>query len=173
MPATSTSDRRGFPRGAAIALTATQLGPIISAHAQSLTTPTPNSKDPERDVHECIVRSPAPATLAAQTEDTAVRPFSINTPDEALVDLRARTDATRWPDRETVTDDSQGVQLATIQSLVQYWGTEYDWRTCEARLNALPQFMTEIDGLDIHFVHVRSDRDDSFTFAQIVTMRCH
>ena len=88
--------------------------------------------------------------------DLAVRPFRIDVPEEDLVDLRRRVAATRWPDREIVTDQSQGVQLAKIQELVRYWGTDYDWRKVEAQLNALPQFVTEIDGLDIHFVHVRS-----------------
>jgi pimeloyl-ACP methyl ester carboxylesterase len=82
-------------------------------------------------------------------------------PDEALADLRHRIAATRWPDRETVPDSSQGVPLATIQALTRYWATEYDWRKCEAKLNALPQFITEIDGLDIHFIHVRSEREDA------------
>src|SRR5258707_11764706 len=90
------------------------------------------------------------------TDDNAIRPFRINVPEEALIDLRRRIAATRWPDRETVTDQSQGVQLAKIQPLVRYWGTEYDWRKAEAKLNTLPQFVTEIDGLDIQFVHVRS-----------------
>ena len=94
--------------------------------------------------------------LGAAAEDTAIRPFHINIPDEALVDLRRRLAATRWPDRETVNDRSQGVQLAKIQELVRYWGTDYDWRKAEARLNAWPQFMTTIDGVDIHFIHVRS-----------------
>ena len=99
--------------------------------------------------------------METQTHETtptryAVRPFRINVPEEALVDLRRRVLATRWPDRETVTDRSQGAQLAKIQELVRYWGTDYDWRKVEAQLNALPQFMTEIDGLDIHFLHVRS-----------------
>ena len=88
--------------------------------------------------------------------DNAVHPFRINLPEEALVDLRRRIAATRWPDQETVTDRSQGVQLATMKELVRYWETDYDWRKAEAKLNALPQFVTEIDGLDIHFVHVRS-----------------
>ena len=91
----------------------------------------------------------------------AVRPFRINVPEEALIDLSRRVAATRWPDRETVNDQSQGVQLATIQELARYWATDYDWRKCEARLNALPQFMTEIDGLDIHFIHVRSKHEDA------------
>ena len=95
----------------------------------------------------------------AATEDNPIRPFQINVPEDALVDLRRRINATRWPDRETVADESQGVQLATIQELARYWGTDYDWRKCEARLNALPQFITEIDGLDIHFIHVRSQHE--------------
>ncbi len=97
---------------------------------------------------------------AAQTrvrpEVNAIRPFRINVPEAALVDLRQRVVATRWPDQETVTDQSQGVRLAKIQNLVRYWGTDYDWRKVEAKLNALPQFVTNIDGLDIHFIHVRS-----------------
>jgi pimeloyl-ACP methyl ester carboxylesterase len=97
-----------------------------------------------------------PALACAAGQDGAIRPFRINIPDEALADLRRRVLATRWPERETVGDRSQGVQLAKLQELVRYWGTDYDWRKVEARLNALPQFMTEINGLDIHFIHVRS-----------------
>jgi pimeloyl-ACP methyl ester carboxylesterase len=89
-------------------------------------------------------------------DDNAIHPFRINVPEEAITDLRRRIAATRWPPRETVTDQSQGVQLAKIQPLVRYWGTAYDWRKVEAQLNALPQFMTKIDGLDIQFIHVRS-----------------
>jgi pimeloyl-ACP methyl ester carboxylesterase len=96
------------------------------------------------------------AAMARAAEADAVRPFRINVPEAALVDLRGRVAATRWPDRETVTDQSQGVPLAKIQALVRYWGTDYDWRKAEAKLNAWPQFVTEIDGLDIQFVHVRS-----------------
>src|SRR5688572_20714671 len=88
--------------------------------------------------------------------DTAVRPFSVRIPDEALVDLRRRIAATRWPDRETVTDQSQGIQLAKLKPLVEHWGAGYDWRKAEAKLNALPQFITALDGVDIHFIHVRS-----------------
>jgi pimeloyl-ACP methyl ester carboxylesterase len=91
----------------------------------------------------------------------AIRPFTIDIPEADLEDLRARLAATRFPEKETVEDQSQGVQLATIQALVRYWETEYDWRKCEARLNAYPQFVTEIDGLDIHFVHVRSKHEDA------------
>src|SRR5215470_11842827 len=97
-----------------------------------------------------------PAQLAAADEGDAVRPFRVNVPEDALVDLRRRIGATRWPDRETVNDQSQGVPLARFQELVRYWGTDYDWRKAEARLNALPQFMTTIDDVDIHFIHVRS-----------------
>jgi pimeloyl-ACP methyl ester carboxylesterase len=92
----------------------------------------------------------------AGSQNAEIRPFSIHIPEEALVDLRRRIIATRWPDRETVADRSQGLKLAQIQSLVQYWEREYDWRRVESKLNALPQFTTEIDGLSIHFIHVRS-----------------
>jgi len=94
-------------------------------------------------------------------DKTAVRPFHVNVPDEDLAELRRRIEATRWPEKETVKDASQGVQLATMQKLARYWSTDYDWRKCEARLNALPQFLTEIDGLDIHFIHVRSKHQDA------------
>jgi len=90
------------------------------------------------------------------SDKTAIRPFKVNFPEADLTDLRKRINATKWPDRETVADASEGVQLATIQKLARYWGTEYDWRPCEVTLNALPNFITEIDGLDIHFIHVRS-----------------
>jgi pimeloyl-ACP methyl ester carboxylesterase len=92
---------------------------------------------------------------------TAIRPFSVEVPDADLEDLRARIAATRWPERETVDDDSQGVPLEMMQALARYWRTEYDWRACEARLNALPNFVTEIDGLDIQFIHVRSKHEDA------------
>jgi pimeloyl-ACP methyl ester carboxylesterase len=96
------------------------------------------------------------AASTASAQDTSIRAFHINIPEEQLVDLRRRIAATRWPERETVDDASQGVQLATLQALVRYWGTDYDWRKAEARLNAFPQFVTTIDGVDIHFIHVRS-----------------
>ncbi len=88
--------------------------------------------------------------------NNAIRPFRVNVPEAALVDLRRRLAATRWPDKETVADQSQGAQLANLQELVRHWATEYDWRKGEAKLNAFPQFMTTIDGVDIHFIHVRS-----------------
>ena len=99
--------------------------------------------------------------LVAANPDDAIRPFRIDVPEEAIVDLRRRISATRWPDRETVTDQSQGVQLTAIQELARHWATDYDWRKVEAKLNALPQFITEIDGLDIHFVHVRSKHEQA------------
>ena len=90
-----------------------------------------------------------------------IRPFNVDVPDEALEDLRRRIAATNWPEKETVADQSQGVPLAMVKELADYWGTDYDWRKCEAKLNSLPQFMTEIDGLDIHFIHVKSDHEDA------------
>ena len=97
-----------------------------------------------------------------QADDkNAIRPFQVNVPEAELTELRRRINATKWPERELVADATQGVQLATMQALARYWGTEYDWRKVEARLNALPQFITEIDGLDIHFIHVRSQHEDA------------
>jgi pimeloyl-ACP methyl ester carboxylesterase len=94
-------------------------------------------------------------------DKNAIRPFQVNVPEAELTELRRRINATKWPDRETVTDATQGVQLATTQALARYWATEYDWRRCEAQLNAYPQFITEIDGLDIHFIHVRSKHENA------------
>jgi pimeloyl-ACP methyl ester carboxylesterase len=99
------------------------------------------------------------AKLSLAAEDASIRPFHISVPEEQLVDLRRRIAATRWPEKETVTDASQGVQLATTEKLARYWASEHDWRKVEARLNALPQFITGIDGLDIHFIHVRSKHE--------------
>src|ERR1700723_2954526 len=93
--------------------------------------------------------------------NTSIRPFHVNVPETELTELRRRINATKWPERETVTDESLGVQLATMQTLARYWATDYDWRKIEAKLNALPQFITEIDGLDIHFIHVHSKHDNA------------
>jgi pimeloyl-ACP methyl ester carboxylesterase len=101
------------------------------------------------------------AAMAQASGETSVRPFKFTASDEDLADLKRRVAATRWPDREQVRDDSQGVQLDTIQKLARYWATEYDWRKVEARLNALPNFITNIDGLDIHFIHVRSKHENA------------
>jgi pimeloyl-ACP methyl ester carboxylesterase len=119
-----------------------------SKHSLKVDTMTPTSATQQRS--------------EATVDKTTIRPFPrLNVPDAELTELRRRIDATRWPERETVPDGSQGVQLATIQKLARYWATDYDWRKCEAKLNALPQFMTEIDGLDIHFIHVRSQHDNA------------
>src|SRR5437763_5399846 len=110
------------------------------------------------------VTGTTPATTGADggaVTDGVIRPFHVNIPDEAWEDLRRRIAATRLPSKELVPDRSQGVQLATIQELARYWATEYDWHRCEARLNALPQFKTEIDGVDVHFIHVESPHQDA------------
>jgi pimeloyl-ACP methyl ester carboxylesterase len=99
--------------------------------------------------------------MSDSTENSQIRPFTIEIPESEIQALRSRVAATRWPDKETVADHSQGVQLATIQELARYWAADYDWRKCEAKLNALPQFKTEIDGLDIHFIHVRSKHENA------------
>jgi len=99
-------------------------------------------------------------TSTAETA-TGIRPFHNDIPEEKLTDLRRRIAATQWPEKETVADQSQGVPLAMMQDLARYWATGYDWHRCEAQLNALPQFMTEIDGLEIHFIHVRSQHQDA------------
>src|SRR5215470_812909 len=100
-------------------------------------------------------------TQTTATQQSAIRPFQFNFPDAELADLRRRINATRWPERELVSDASQGVQLATMQKLAKYWGTGYDWRKGEAKLKAVPHFITEIDGLDLHFIHVRSKHENA------------
>ena len=101
-------------------------------------------------------------TQRSSEQADAIRPFQkVNVPEAELTELRRRINATKWPERETVTDASQGVQLATMQALARYWAMEYDWRKIEEKLNALPQFITEIDGLDIHFIHVRSKHENA------------
>ena len=102
-----------------------------------------------------------PSQLAAAPAADAIRPFRVHVSEEQLADLRRRIAATRWPDQETVNDGSQGPQLAKFQEVIRYWGTDYDWRKVEARLNALPMFLTEIDGVDIHFIHVRSKHENA------------
>ena len=117
-------------------------------YAQTMTAPTPTQ----------TVSSTQVSTAKSKTtvENSAIRPFSVNIPENQLLDLKRRVRATRWPEKETVADESQGVRLATIQALARYWATEYDWRRVEAKLNSYPQFVTNIDGLDIHFIQVRS-----------------
>src|SRR3954453_10488503 len=113
-----------------------------------------------RAMTETIAVEARPAEPDA-TDENAIRSFQIDVPEDELVDLRRRIEATRWPEKETVEDQSQGPRLATMKALAGYWATEYDWRKCEARLKALPHFITEIDGLDIHFIHVRSEHEDA------------
>jgi pimeloyl-ACP methyl ester carboxylesterase len=126
---------------------------------------TSSSSPTRRGVLAASAAAGAASVLAAQVsaaaDNNAIRPFRVNVPDQDLVELRRRIAATRWPERETVTDTSQGVQLTTMRQLADYWQTGYDWRKVEARLNALPQFITEIDGLDIHFIHVRSKHENA------------
>jgi pimeloyl-ACP methyl ester carboxylesterase len=112
------------------------------------------------DTHSSVVAQ-ASSTKGAATADRSIQPFTMTVPQAAVDDLRRRIAATRWPNKELVKDRSQGVQLATLRELARYWTTEYDWRKCEARLNALPQFTTEIDGVDIHFIHVRSRHENA------------
>ena len=120
---------------------------------------------PETSPNPGVAATERPFIGAAPTarpgDDTAIRPFEFHAPDEDLADLKRRIEATRWPDRETVSDASQGVQLATMRKLADYWATQYDWRKVEARLNALPNFITNIDGLDIHFIHVKSKHENA------------
>jgi pimeloyl-ACP methyl ester carboxylesterase len=133
-------DRRRFLGTAAMTLAAAQLGMSGKVEARRRTVL-------ENQTHQ---------TTSTQF---ALRPFQIHVPQKDLVELRQRLAMTRWPERETVMDNSQGVRLATIQDLARHWGTDYDWRKVETKLNALPQFLTEIDGLDMHFIHVRSNHE--------------
>ena len=127
------------------------------------TTLPPSDTDTLAPTQRTTTRTenPKAAVLNRAGGDTAIRPFSFKATDDELADLKRRIAATRWPERETVDDQTQGVQLATSQALAQYWASEYDWRRCEAQLNALPNFITEIDGLDIHFIHVRSKHENA------------
>jgi pimeloyl-ACP methyl ester carboxylesterase len=127
-------------------------GTIIMSHtSMDARSGSPNVGSPARQV-QARAQEGAQGSSGAD----AIKPFRVHFPDEALADLKRRIAATRWPDKEIVTDQSQGVQLATVQKLARYWATNYNWRKVEAKLNALPQFTTEIDGVDIHFIHVRS-----------------
>ena len=132
-------------------------GIIVVAPMLVLALSSTDARGGERAVlATTAVRVPAATVAAAENNGIAIRPFRVTVPEADLADLRRRIQATRWPDKETVADRSQGVQLDQLQELVQYWGSGYDWRKAEAKLNALPQFMTTIDGVDIHFIHVRS-----------------
>ncbi|HEY9641938.1 MAG TPA: epoxide hydrolase family protein, partial [Coleofasciculaceae cyanobacterium] len=139
--------RRRFLGIASMTLAATQLGRFGSAIAQS--------SEPKPGI------TTAQTGTAQSTDPNAIRPFQINVPPEAIANLRRRLVDTQWPEKETVADQSQGVPLATMQKLASYWATDYDWRKVEAKLQALPQFITTIDGLDIHFIHVRSPHENA------------
>ena len=121
------------------------------------TTPSSTSSGTAREPEKSAI----PLTVTGAANHAQIRPFEYHTSDVDLADLKSRIAATRWPDRETVADDSQGVQLSTMQKLADYWANEYDWRKVEARLNSYPNFITEIDGLDIHFIHVRSKHENA------------
>ena len=128
---------------------------------RAVRTQSPGGRREHHPVTHCHCDGTVVRMSSTVETATEIRPFDVDVPDEALEDLRRRIAATQWPEKETVADQSQGVQLATMRKLARYWETEYDWRACEARLNALPQFTTEIDGLDIHFIHVRSQHEDA------------
>jgi pimeloyl-ACP methyl ester carboxylesterase len=128
---------------------------LLASPSYAQTVAAPATEKPTMTSH-LQYESPTAVQPRAAAGDTAIRPFRVNLPDERLTELRRRIRATQWPEKETVADQSQGVPLAPMQELARYWATDYDWRKVEAKLNALPQFITEIDGLDIHFIHVRS-----------------
>ena len=143
--------RRGFLKASSMLGMAAAFSPVTIAEALA------NSKSKNTSTEGNMSESIGAKRASEQTVDkNVIRPFHVHFPEADLADLRRRIKSTKWPERETVTDASQGLQLATIQALAHYWGTEYDWRKCEAKLEALPNFITEIDGLDIHFIHVRS-----------------
>jgi pimeloyl-ACP methyl ester carboxylesterase len=143
--------RRRFLKASSMLGLAVAFGPATIGEAFA------DSKSKTTQKEDTMSESSGTKRAAEQTSDSnAIRPFHINFPATDIVELRRRVAATKWPERESVSDATQGVQLATTQKLARYWATDYDWRKCEARLNALPQFVTTIDGLDIHFIHVRS-----------------
>jgi len=148
----SSRTRRGLLAGSVAALFARLFVLVSPSYAQIM-------KTSEGDT---MAQTSATQPNMQAADKNAIRPFQVPTVSDAdLADLRKRINATRWPDREYVSDDTQGVQLATAQKLARYWGTDYDWRKCEARLKSLPHFITEIDGLDIHFIHVRSKHENA------------
>src|SRR5215831_15400547 len=146
------SEPPGFTRRRLLGVAAATgvAGPLLKLYGRS---------NAMAEIAESVVNTEQTGTGA---DKTAIRPFSVPTVSDAdLADLRKRVNATKWPDPEYVPDATQGVQFATTQKLARYWGTDYDWRKCEARLKALPHFITEIDGLDIHFIHVRSKHENA------------
>lgn len=155
----SSPTRRSFLAGSVAALFLGLCMLTSPNHAETVTTSSTGA----------VVVAAAPATGQA-AEDRSIRPFTVHVPQAALDDLRRRVIATRWPDKETVADRSQGTQLAKLQELVRYWSTDYDWRKVEAKLNGLPQFVTTIDGLDIQFIHLRSRHPNALPV--IITHGC-
>src|SRR5262244_3216938 len=139
--------------------TSSMLGLAAAFSPRTIGSAFADSKSKTAQTEDIIMAQTSAAAQA--TGNAAIRPFQLNFPDADLADLRRRINATKWPEQETVTDQSQGVQLRTAQQLARYWATDYDWRKCEAKLKALPQFITEIDGLDIHFIHVRSKHENA------------
>jgi len=158
----SSSTRHGFRATSATSGAVSLLLIAASGYAQTVPAPHRGNAAIRINTKETRVNTTLPTCdtrphgTAPHVAPDAIRPFHVHFPDEALTDLRRRLAATQWPSKETVTDPSQGVQLATMKELVHYWQTDYDWRKVEAQLNALPQFITTIDGIDIHFIHVRS-----------------
>jgi pimeloyl-ACP methyl ester carboxylesterase len=146
------SSRRRFLK------TGSLLGLAAAFSPRTIADAFTNSNSKTNQMENSMTRTSA---TQPQTDKAAIRPFQFNFSDAELADLRRRVNATKWPDREQVTDASQGVQLATMQKLARYWGTDYDWRKGEAKLKAVPHFVTEIDGLDIHFIHVRSKHENA------------
>jgi pimeloyl-ACP methyl ester carboxylesterase len=140
--------------------TSSMLG-LAAAFSMNMDERTAEARTGSNEREASVYETNAPLQASEPADKSAVQPFRIDVPEPELVDLRRRISNTRWPERETVTDESQGVQLETMRELARYWGTEYDWRRCEAKLNALPQYTTEIDGLDIHFIHVRSKHESA------------
>jgi pimeloyl-ACP methyl ester carboxylesterase len=150
-------DRRHFLEVAAMSVAAARFGSLGSVISSAGLSPTRKEDSMATMTPPSVpVQGTRPATGTGE-----VRPFHVNYPESDLADLRRRVKATKWPERETVGDVSQGVQLATVQALAAYWATEYDWRKREAKINAVPNFITEIDGLDIHFIHVRSKHENA------------
>src|SRR6266478_4679463 len=142
-------------------LKSSMFGLALALSPSAITEALADSKSGNMRKDNAMTQSSATQPAGEQTDKTAVRPFQFNFSGAELADLRRRVEATKWPDREQVTDASQGVQLATMQKLARYWGTDYDWRKGEAKLKAMPHFVTEIDGLDIHFIHVRSKHENA------------
>jgi pimeloyl-ACP methyl ester carboxylesterase len=148
--------RRGALKLGAASLMASLVPPSALAATRTASPPSERLKE-----HTMTAASATQGASTRAADNPAIRPFQVKFPKSELTELHRRINATKWPERETVTDQSQGVQLATIQKLARYWATEYDWRKCEAKLNSLPQFITEIDGLDIHFIHVPSQHENA------------